>query len=64
MEHLQNLLSFININRVEVLSKSRNARIRVTYGKLDEMFCFDLGLLQIPHNLRDLLQSNMGTVDP
>lgn len=28
------------------------------------MFCFDLGPLQIPHNLGDLLQSNMGTVDP
>lgn len=64
MKHFQNLLPFINFNRVEVLSKPRNARIRVTQENLDEMFCFDLGLLQIPHNLRDLLQSNMGTVDP
>ncbi|GLV45450.1 hypothetical protein CBL_05553 [Carabus blaptoides fortunei] len=25
--------------------------IEVTYENFDEMFCFDLGLLQIPHNL-------------
>lgn len=25
--------------------------IKVTYGNFDEMFCFDLGPLQIPHNL-------------
>ena len=66
--HLRNTAGISTFHKYQswtgALSKSRNARIRVTYEKLDEMFCFDLGPLQIPHNLGDLLQSNMGTVDP